>query len=61
MKVVENREAIGTVVALWRYPVKSMMGEELNAADLTELGVHGDRADALLGTGRPAGRPGSRR
>jgi hypothetical protein len=22
----------GSVVALWRYPVKSMMGEELNAA-----------------------------
>ena len=50
MKGVEKREAIGTVVALWRYPVKSMMGEELNAADLTELGVHGDRAYALLDT-----------
>ena len=48
MQVVENREAIGTVVALWRYPVKSMMGEELNAADLTERGVHGDRPYALL-------------
>lgn len=48
MTVVETGEAIGTVVALWRYPVKSMMEEELNAAELTERGVHGDRAYALL-------------
>ena len=25
----------GAVVSLWRYPVKSMMGEELNASDVT--------------------------
>ena len=25
----------GSVVALWRYPVKSMMGEELNASVVT--------------------------
>ncbi len=48
MTMVETAEVIGTVLALWRYPVKSMMGEELNAADLTERGVHGDRAYALL-------------
>ncbi len=48
MAVVETGEGVGTVVALWRYPVKSMMGEELNAAELTERGVHGDRAYALL-------------
>ncbi len=36
------------VVSLWRYPVKSMMGEELNAADLTEHGLLGDRAYALI-------------
>jgi len=39
---------LGSVVSLWRYPVKSMMGEELNAADLTERGLLGDRAYALL-------------
>src|SRR5438093_1024070 len=39
---------LGTVVSLWRYPVKSMMGEELNTADLTERGVVGDRAYALM-------------
>lgn len=37
-----------TVVTAWRYPVKSMMGEELNAAVLTERGVLGDRAFALV-------------
>jgi uncharacterized protein YcbX len=36
------------VVALWRYPVKSMLGEELNAAALTERGLVGDRAYALV-------------
>lgn len=37
----------GRVCALWRYPVKSMMGEELNAAFVTPSGVLGDRAFAL--------------
>ncbi len=39
---------LGSVVSLWRYPVKSMMGEELNAADVTERGLLGDRAYALV-------------
>ncbi len=39
---------VGTVGALWRYPVKSMMGEELNATDVTERGLLGDRAYALV-------------
>jgi len=38
----------GSVVSLWRYPVKSMMGEELNATDVTERGLLGDRAYALV-------------
>jgi uncharacterized protein len=38
---------VGTIRALWRFPVKSMMGEELDAADLTEGGVVGDRAYAI--------------
>ena len=37
---------LGTVVALRRHPVKSMMGEELPAAVITESGVLGDRAHA---------------
>lgn len=39
---------VASVVSLWRYPVKSMMGEELNAADITERGLLGDRAYALI-------------
>ena len=31
------------VQEIWRYPVKSMAGESLEAADLTEAGVAGDR------------------
>jgi len=39
---------LGSVVSLWRYPVKSMMGEELNATEVGECGVLGDRAFALV-------------
>src|SRR3954452_21770732 len=38
----------GSVVALWRYPVKSMLGEELNASAVTTRGLLGDRAYALV-------------
>src|SRR5438067_1193213 len=39
---------LGSVVSLWRYPVKSMMGEELNATEVAERGLLGDRAYALV-------------
>jgi len=39
---------VGSVVSLWRYPVKSMMGEELNATAVAERGLLGDRAYALV-------------
>jgi uncharacterized protein YcbX len=39
---------LGAVSSLWRYPVKSMSGEELNATEVTELGLLGDRAYALV-------------
>jgi uncharacterized protein YcbX len=39
---------IGSIVFLWRYPVKSMMGEELNASEVTRGGLLGDRAFALI-------------
>jgi uncharacterized protein len=39
---------VGTVVSLWRYPVKSMMGEELNSSEIMERGLFGDRAYALV-------------
>ena len=44
----EAARTVGRVVSLWRYPVKSMMGEELNASDLSERGLLGDRAYALV-------------
>ena len=42
------QDGLGSVVSLWRYPVKSMMGEELNASEVTERGLLGDRAYALV-------------
>jgi uncharacterized protein YcbX len=47
----------GAVVGLWRYPVKSMMGEELNAAEVTDRGLVGDRQFAVVDatTGMVAG------
>jgi len=38
----------GAVAALWRYPVKSMLGEELDASAVGERGLAGDRAYALI-------------
>jgi uncharacterized protein YcbX len=35
-------------VSLWRYPVKSMLGEELTASEITDRGLFGDRAYALI-------------
>ena len=47
----------GTVKALWRYPVKSMAGSKLDEAVVTEGGILGDRAYAVIdGT---SGRVGS--
>jgi uncharacterized protein len=40
--------AAGSVRSLWRYPVKSMLGEELESCELTDRGFVGDRAFALL-------------
>ncbi len=50
-------QVAGTVVGLWRYPVKSMMGEELNATEVTQRGVVGDRHFAVVdpATGKVAG------
>jgi uncharacterized protein YcbX len=41
-------EPVGTIRALWRFPVKSMLGEEVEAVDLDEGGVVGDRAFAVV-------------
>jgi hypothetical protein len=38
---------VGRVVEIWRYPVKSMEGERLDACSLGELGIPGDRGWAV--------------
>jgi uncharacterized protein YcbX len=43
-------EKVGTVATLSRFPVKSMQGERLESAELTESGLVGDRAYALVET-----------
>jgi uncharacterized protein YcbX len=54
--VNQAQHATGKVVSILRYPVKSMMGEELNSSFLTERGLIGDRTYALVDqqTGRVA-------
>lgn len=39
---------VGRVVGLWRYPVKSMMGDALAHADVAWFGVAGDRRWAFV-------------
>src|ERR1051325_880799 len=46
---MDSTQALGAIVSLWRYPVKSMMGEELNATEITTSGLAGDRAYAGVG------------
>jgi uncharacterized protein len=43
-------ESVGTVAALWRFPVKSFLGEKVAEADVTEGGIVGDRGHALIDT-----------
>jgi uncharacterized protein YcbX len=40
--------ASGAVQAMWRYPVKSMMGEEIASGEVTARGLASDRAYALV-------------
>lgn len=39
---------IGSVVRLWRFPVKSMKGEQIKQGEFTDRGLVGDRAYALI-------------
>lgn len=38
---------IGTVLEIWRFPVKSMCGERVDATAIGERGLHGDRLWAV--------------
>ena len=39
---------VGTLAAIWRYPVKSLRGESLSGAEVTDSGIAGDRTAALF-------------
>jgi uncharacterized protein len=49
--------ALGTVTALWRWPVKSMAGERVNALRLDGRGAGGDRTHAVLHEHKGARKP----
>jgi len=40
--------AVVNVVELWRYPVKSLQGEQVDAIEITTTGLSGDRSFALF-------------
>ena len=48
MSVDCNAERVGRVVGLWRYPVKSMAAEALDAVDVSWHGLAGDRRWAFV-------------
>ena len=48
---------IGTVESLWRYPVKSICGEELGELFVSYAGVYGDRLFAFESSASPRGFP----
>jgi uncharacterized protein YcbX len=48
---------VATVESLWRYPVKSMCGEQLQTAFAGFSGIYGDRIYAFHDTAAPAGFP----
>ncbi len=48
---------VGTVESLWRYPVKSMRGEELQELFAGYAGVYGDRLFAFMSSANPKGFP----
>jgi uncharacterized protein YcbX len=50
-------KVIGHVHSLWRYPVKSMRGEQLQEAFAGFAGIYGDRLFAFRSSAAPAGFP----
>jgi uncharacterized protein YcbX len=48
---------IGTVESLWRYPIKSMRGEQRDQVFVSFAGIYGDRLFAFKGARRPEGFP----
>jgi uncharacterized protein len=54
---LEAMNIIGTVESLWRYPVKSMRGQELDEMFAGYSGVYGDRLFAFRSSASPKGFP----
>ncbi len=50
-------KVVGKVESLWRYPVKSMRGEELQEAFVGFAGFYGDRFYAFASSAAPKGFP----
>jgi uncharacterized protein len=50
-------EIVGRVESVWRYPVKSMRGEELKEAYVGFPGIYGDRVYAFHSSAAPKGFP----
>jgi len=48
---------VGRIDSLWRYPVKSMRGEELDEAFASFSGIYGDRLFAFESSASPSGFP----
>lgn len=48
---------VGTIESLWRYPVKSMAGQQLESAYVGYSGIYGDRIYAIHDDAAPAGFP----
>jgi uncharacterized protein len=44
-------DSVGRLVAIWRYPVKSMAGEQLDSAEVEWYGITGDRRWAFIQPG----------
>ena len=50
-------EIVGRLESLWRYPAKSMRGEELQEAYVGFAGVYGDHLYAFRSSAAPKGFP----
>ena len=44
---MKNGKFVGSVKEIWRYPVKSMQGEQVTQCDVSKQGVVGDRSWAI--------------
>jgi len=50
-------KTVGNVESLWRYPVKSMGGEQMATAFMGFSGIYGDRCFAFKSSAAPGGAP----